>query len=151
MTGMPGRDVVYFDTGALAKWYLNESFSADVERYLMENGPVAISDLTMVEMRSLLARRRREKHVDSKLETRVFATFDDDIRRGFLIRHPMPATVADGAVNLISTLPDIPLRTLDAMHLVIAREIDASILATADRIMAAGAHEMGMSVVRFFK
>jgi predicted DNA-binding protein (UPF0278 family) len=37
------------------------------------------------------------------------------------------------------------------MHLVIAREIDASILATADRIMCAGAHEMGLSVVRFFK
>jgi hypothetical protein len=43
------------------------------------------------------------------------------------------------------------LRTLDAMHLVIAREIDASILATADRIVAAGAHEMGFSLIRFFK
>jgi uncharacterized protein len=105
----------------------------------------------VVEMRSLLARRRREKHVDPKMENRVFSTFEDDIRRGFLIRHPMPATTAAGAVNLISTLPDVPLRTLDAMHLVIAREIDASILATADRIMAAGAHEMGFSVVRFFR
>lgn len=148
---MPGKDVVYFDTSALAKWYLNEFFSADVERYLMEHGPVAISDLTVVEMRSLLALRRREKQVDSKLEIRVFATFEDDIRRGFLIRHPMPATVAAGAVNLISTLADIPLRTLDAMHLVIAQEIDASILATADRIMAAGAREMGFSLIRFFK
>jgi hypothetical protein len=37
------------------------------------------------------------------------------------------------------------------MHLVIAREIDTSILATADRIMAAGAHEMGLTVIRFFK
>ena len=148
---MPGRDVVYFDTSALAKWYLNESFSGDVERFLMEHGPVAISDLTVVEMRSLLSRRRREKHLDPKLENRVFSTFEDDIRRGFLIRHPMPATTAAGAVNLISTLPDVPLRTLDAMHLVIAREIDASTLATADRIMAAGAHEMGLSVVRFFK
>ncbi len=148
---MPGREVAYFDTSALAKWYLNESFSEDVERYLLEHGPVAISDLTVVEMRSLLARRRREKHVDSKLENRVFSTFEDDIRRGFLIRHPMPATVADGAVNLISTLPDVPLRTLDAMHLVIAREIDASILATADRIMADGAGEMGFSVIRFLR
>jgi hypothetical protein len=148
---MPGRDIAYFDTSALAKWYLNESFSEDVERCLMEHGPVAISDLTVVEMRSLLARRRREKHFDPKLEIRVFATFEDDIRRGFLICHPMPATAAAGAVNLISTLPDVPLRTLDAMHLVIAREIDASILATADRIMAAGAREMGLSVIRFFR
>ena len=148
---MPGKDVVYFDTGALAKWYLNESFSGDVERYLTERGPVAISDLTVVEMRSLLARRRREKQIDPKLEIRVFATFEDDIRRGFLIRHPIPSSTAAGAVNLISTVPDVPLRTLDAMHLVMAREIDASTLATADRIMAAGAHEMGFSVVRFFR
>jgi predicted nucleic acid-binding protein len=117
----------------------------------MEHGPVAISDLTVVDMRSLLARRRREKHVDPKLENRIFSTFEDDIRRGFLTRHPMPATTAAGAVNLISTLPDVPLRTLDAMHLVIAREIDVSTLATADRIMAAGAQEMGFSVVRFFR
>ena len=73
--------------------------------------------LPVVEMRSLLARRRSKKHVDSKLETRVFATFEEDIRRGFLILHPIPATTAAGAVNLIPTLPDIPLRTLDAMHL----------------------------------
>jgi len=148
---MPGKDVVYFDTSALAKWYLNESFSAHVERYLMENGPVVISDLTVVEMRSLLACRRREKQFNPKMENRVFSTFEDDIRRGFLIRHPIPATTTAGAVNLISTLPDIPMRTLDAMHLVVAREIDASILATADRIMAAGAHEMGFSVIRFFR
>ena len=148
---MPDKDVVYFDTSALAKWYLNESFSADVERYLMEHGPVAISDLTVVEMRSLLSRRRRGKHVDPKMENRVFSTFEDDIRRGFLIRHPMPATTAAGAVNLIATLPDVPLRALDAMHLVMAREIDASILATADRIMAGGAQEMGFSVIRFFR
>src|SRR3972149_7177527 len=140
---MPGREVVYFDTSALAKWYLNESFSDGVERYLQARGPVAISDLTVAEMRSLLARRRRGKQVDPKMENRVFSPFEDDIRRGFLIRHPMPATPAAGAVNLISTLPDVPLRTLDAMHLVIAREVDASILATAARIMAAGAPEMG--------
>ena len=83
---MPGKDVVYFDTSALAKWYLNESFSADVERYLMEHGPVAISDLTVVEMRSLLSRRRREKQVDSKLETRVFATFEDDEEQANYVR-----------------------------------------------------------------
>lgn len=45
---------VYFDTSALAKWYLNEPLSEAVEKFLLENGPVAISDLTRVEMRSLL-------------------------------------------------------------------------------------------------
>jgi uncharacterized protein len=52
-------------------------------------------------------------------------------------------------VNLISVLSDIPLRTLDALHLLIAKETQADILATADRIMIAAAKVMGLSVVRF--
>ncbi len=53
------RPTIYFDTSALAKWYLNEAKSDDVEKYIQENGPVAISEITLVEMRSLLARIRR--------------------------------------------------------------------------------------------
>lgn len=146
---MADRETVYFDTSALAKWYLNESLSEQVEEYIREHGPVEISDLTVVEMRSLLARRRREKDFDAKTEMRVFAVFEEDIRQRFLIRHPMPESLAAGAVNLIATLPDVPLRTLDAMHLVIAEGINASVLATSDRVMAEAAKGMGLRVVRF--
>ena len=148
---MPDKETVYFDTSALAKWYLNEPQSEEVEGYIQEHGPVEISDLTVVEMRSLLARRRREKDFDAKTEMRVFAAFEEDIRQRFLIRHPIPDSVAAGAVNLISALPDVALRTLDAMHLVIAKGIDATVVATSDRTMAAGAREMGFKVVRFIR
>jgi uncharacterized protein len=142
-------EVIYFDTSALAKWYLNEERSQDVEEYIQEHGPVAISDLTVVEMRCLLARRRREGHIDAKMEARIFATFQEDIRQNFLICHPFPEGLAAGAVNLVSAHPDIPLRTLDAFHLVIAKAIEAVKLATADRIMAAAGKAMGQTVVRF--
>ena len=65
-SGCQMRENIYFDTSALAKWYLNEARSEDVEKYIQEHGPVNISDLTVVEMRCLLARRRREKSIDSK-------------------------------------------------------------------------------------
>jgi uncharacterized protein len=148
---MPGRGSIYFDTSALAKWYLNEALSDEVEEYIQEHGPVAISDLTAVEMRSLLARRQRERDISIKTETRVLAAFREDVRRGFLIRHPLPASLADGAVNLIASLPDVPLRALDVLHLVAAREIGATVLATSDRIMAAGGEGAGLEVVRFFE
>jgi hypothetical protein len=83
------------------------------------------------------------------METQVFATFQEDIRQKFLVCYPLPNDLAAGAVNLISVLSDLSIRTLDAMHLVIAREILTDTLATADRIMAAGAKVMGFSVVRF--
>jgi hypothetical protein len=145
------NEIIYFDTSALAKWYLNEKGSDDVEKYIQDHGPVAISDLTMVEMRCLLARRRREKNIDSRMEMQIWATFQEDIRQNSLICYPLPADLAAGAINLLSVLSDLPLRTLDAFHLVIAREIQSDIVVTADRIMAAGARAMGFSVVGFDK
>ena len=114
---------VYFDTSALAKWYLREAQSDEVEAYIQANGPVAISDLTVVEMRSLLARHRREKNIDIGLEGQVFATFQEDIRQGFLVCHPFPSGLALATTNLLTLLQDIPLRTLDALHLAIAGEM----------------------------
>lgn len=143
------RKIIYFDTSALAKWYLNEAESEDVEKYIQEHGPVDISELTTVEMRCLLARRRREGSIDPKTEIKIFATFEEDIRQRFLISHPLPDGLAAGAVNLLSVHPDLPIRTLDALHLMIAKEIQAEVLATADRVMMAGAKAMGFSVVRF--
>lgn len=145
------REVIYFDTNALAKWYLNEERSDGVERYIQDHAPVDISDLTVLEMRCLLARRRRVRNIDSKMEIQVFATFEEDIRHGFLACHPLPHGVTAGAANLVSVLPGLPLRTLDAMHLMIAKEIQTDVLVTADRVMAAGAKAMGFSVVRFDK
>jgi predicted nucleic acid-binding protein len=141
--------LVYFDTSALAKWYINEAGSDDVEKYIQDYGPVQISDLTIVEMRSLISRIRREKTIEPEMETKIFATFEEDIRLKHLIRHPFPADIALGAVNLISLLPDLPLRTLDAMHLAIAKEIGADTLATSDKIMALAAQAMDFSLVKF--
>jgi predicted nucleic acid-binding protein len=142
-------EIIYFDTSALAKWYLNEARSDDVEKYIQEHGPVQISELTVVEIRCLLARRRRERNIDTKMEAQVFAAFQEDIRQNFLICHPLTKNLAGGAVNLLSVLTDVPLRTLDALHLMIAKEIQADVLATADKIMAMGGKAMGFSVVRF--
>ena len=141
--------IIYFDTSALAKWYLPEEQSSEVEKYIQEHGPVSISELTVVEMRDLLARHRREGNLDPNTEIKVFATFEEDIRQKFLICHPLSDGVARGAVNLLSVLSDLPLRMVDAMHLAMAKEIQTDIFATADSIMAAGAKAVGLSVVRF--
>jgi len=141
--------VIYFDTSALAKWYINETRSDDVEKYIQQNGPVAISDLTVVEMRCLLARRRREKSITQQLEMEIFATFREDLRQRFLICHPFPADLAEGTINLLTLLSDIPIRTLDALHLMIAKEIFTEELVTADRIMAEGAKALGIKVLLF--
>jgi predicted nucleic acid-binding protein len=82
-------EIVYFDTSALAKWYLNEAQSEKVEKYLHQHGPVAISDLTVVEMRCLLARRRRERSIAAAMEMEIFRRWGDrPFGEGILRWHP---------------------------------------------------------------
>jgi len=142
-------DTIYFDTSALAKWYINERDSEKVEKFLQDNGPVAISALTEIEMRSLLIRRRKNGDFNPEMEMRIWATFNEDIRRNHLIRLSLSDDCCSTAINTVAMLPGISLRTLDALHLAICRNNDIQQIATADRIMADAASASGIDVIRF--
>ena len=107
----------YLDTSALAKWYLNEPFSEEFEAFIQKQTAAAISRLTIVELRCLLARRRRANEITKAVESRVFASFEEDMRAGFLQVHPVTDEQVIAASGLIIRLGRYPLRTLDAMHL----------------------------------
>lgn len=139
----------YLDTSALAKWYLNEARSDDFEAYLSSVAEPLVSSLTVVEMCSLLARHRRSGHFDPATEARVFAQFEEDIARGHLLSRPIEHEHVLSASRLIERLQPIGLRTLDAIHLSIAGSLAADELATADRVMADAATELGFDVIRF--
>jgi hypothetical protein len=120
-----------------------------VEAFIVGRAPIAVSTLTLVEMRCLLARRRRRGEIDATHEMRVFATFEEDIRQGHLIQYPVDDHLVAGAPGLITSLPDHPLRSRDALHLSIALNIGAEIVATADLVMAAAAEALALQVERF--
>lgn len=140
---------VYLDTSALAKWYLNEAHSDEFESYLQAAIDPIVSGLTLVEMRCLLARHRRSGHFDAAVEAGVFAQFESDLAHGFLLVRPLEEGHAAAAVRLISRLQSHALRTLDAIHLAIAEDAGVKELATADRMMADAAAELGLRVIRF--
>jgi len=141
---------VYVDTSALAKWYVNEAMSEEVEAYLREACPVSISLLTKVEMRSLIARRVREGHIDSETQVRIMATFEGDIALGHLVlvRHTVESFLI--AESLLGAQPEIPLAALDAIHLGVMRAASLGAVATADRVMARAAGVLGMECHPFF-
>lgn len=139
----------YIDTSALAKWYLSEPRSEDFEAFLQQQGSGAISRLTVLEFRCLLARRQRCREFDSRLARKVFATFESDIRKGFLTVHPLEDQHAQSAVSLIGRLRGHPLRTLDALHLAIALDLKSAKIATADRVLGDAAAALGIEVARF--
>lgn len=141
---------VYVDTSALAKWYVRESRSEEVEVFLAEACPVFISALTQVEMRSLIARRRRLGDIDPLLESRICSTFNADIAAGHLVLLPHSVESVLLAESLIGSLPEVPLRTLDALHLGVVRAGGVKVLATADRVMAQAAASLGIECHTFF-
>jgi len=141
----------YIDTSALTKWYLNEPLSDAVENYLRSLPTAAISSLTAIEMRCLLARRRRAMEITAEQEMRCQAVFEDDVGEGYLQLLPLEDSHARAAIRLIETLPGHPLRTLDALHLAIARRAGIEIVATADRVMAEAAEAIGLSAKTFLE
>ncbi len=52
-------EVVYIDSSALAKWYIERARLGRVRDFIRGQQLAMISRLTVVEVRSLLARRRR--------------------------------------------------------------------------------------------
>lgn len=134
----------YLDTSALAKWYLNEAFSEEVETFLAGVLPVTISPLVKLEMRSLVARRRQEGSLDSALENRILAVLENDIVAGHLVLVPVRAEHFALAETLIGALPTVPLRTLDALHLAIAKSEAVDLIATADSVMMRAAEHLGI-------
>jgi len=149
MSAETGSITAYLDTSALAKWYLNEPGSDAFVAYLQGLDSAAVSGLTRAEMRSLLARRRRMGDFDAALETVLFSAFLDDIASGALVLYPMDDARFDDAVNLIGRYPEHPLRTLDALHLAVARHVGLKTFATADAVMASAARAIGFSVDQF--
>lgn len=140
----------YLDTSALAKWYLNEPLSEQFEAFIREQSSAAISRLTVVEFRCLLARRRRAGEITKSVESRVYASFEQDVGAGFLQVYPVADEYLIAALSLITRLGRYPLRTLDALHLAIAQGIHCRRLATADKTMADAGRAIGLGVTRFF-
>jgi predicted nucleic acid-binding protein len=147
---MEQTENVYFDTSALAKWYLNEAMSQEVEDYLGEVGPVCVSLLTKVEMRSLVARRGREGHLDPALQSKILATFEGDIAAGHLALLPHTVESFLLAESLLGSQPEVSLTTLDALHLGVMCASGVTVLATADRVMAQAAAAQGIECRTFF-
>lgn len=141
--------MVYVDTSALAKWYLNEARSEDFASWIQDEADVHISSLTVVEMRCLLARRKRNHELSIDMEQRVHATLQDDIAQGFLILNPVENEHVVGAINLLTLLANHPLRTLDAIHLSIARRLGSDRIATADTVMGDAARALDLEVIPF--
>jgi predicted nucleic acid-binding protein len=139
----------YVDTSALAKYYIAEAGSVDFESYIRATVSAWISQLTLVEFRCMLARRRRAGSLEAPQESGAMALFVRHVAQSLWQIQPIDDPDYADAARLIDRMPSIPLRPLDAIHLAGALKSGASELATADRILAAAAAASGLKPVLF--
>lgn len=140
----------YIDTSALAKCYIREPRSLDVLDWADAQEKVATSPLTLVEFRCLLARRRRARQIDLPLERGALAEFDRDVHASTWRIHQDTAGLFNEARQLIDLISEVPLRTLDALHLAYARHYGAKSFATSDKNQADAARALGIPVYTFY-
>ena len=141
--------MIYLDTSALLKRYIMEPGSAVFEDFFAANAPFHSSRLTLVEARSALARRRRSGQITRKLESAAFEELRTDLQEGALVLHALADSHATHALDILTKVPTVSLRTLDAVHLSIAQEIGAAKFATSDRHQGEAARLIGFELFFF--
>lgn len=130
---------LYLDTSALAKWYVAESDSDAFDDFIRDRAGAHISRLTVVELRCALSRRRRNREISVAFERAALTLFESHVRDGLLAVLTMDDSHFVAASQILSDLRRIPLRTLDALHLAVARANGVMAIATADQIMLSAA------------
>lgn len=105
--------MMYWDTSALVKHYVEEPGSRQVDRW--QHGARASSVVAYVEMHSALSRRRHSGHLTALQFRSAVDQFVMDWQA--YVRIPLHSDIIDRAARLVE---QHALRTLDALHLAAA-------------------------------
>ncbi len=140
--------MIYLDTSAAVPLFVAEPSSEMVDRWLSAcDLPVVSSDWMVTEIASALSIKERSGALatkDAKFAWRDFGTF---CRLGLRLA-PVSRKAFEAAARLARE-PSRGLRSGDALHLAVAREIGATVISTLDATMIGNARRLRMKTVNF--
>jgi len=132
----------FFDSSALAKRYIDEPGSGEVEGILRRTEELAVSVLCPPEIVSALVRKLREHLLSPASVSKAKAAFFHELEEMAVC--PITPAVVESAIALIESFP---LRTLDAVQLAGAMEWKAEAFVSADKRQTAAARQAGIRVI----
>jgi predicted nucleic acid-binding protein len=135
---------MYIDTSLVVPYYCPEALSQAAERTLRGDPRPALSDLVEVEFFSALARKVRVREMSAADATRTGEQFLDHLRTGLYARIAVERRHYEAARGWLGRWT-LPLRALDAVHLVLA-DLEGLRLATADLDLSRSARRVGVAV-----
>lgn len=136
--------MIYFDTSVLAAYYTPEERSLEAAAIVSKVSLPVVSDLAVAEFNVTVRRKERLGFLSAEAAFSVFSLFDEHLREVFLNISIEARYVA--ATRALASRSSIPLRTLDALHLVMASDVDAT-LATFDTRLYDAACALGVPVL----
>ena len=134
----------YIDTSVLAAYYCPEPLSERAEAVLTGiDGPV-ISLLTEVEFHSAVARKARMQEFEARSAEAIRTAFQKHVNGGYFVRLEPEADHYYQAMEWVDRL-QAPLRTLDALHLVLCKS-NGLRMVTADNALVFACREVDVDV-----
>ena len=140
----------YIDTSALIKLYVAEPQSEKVEKFIDTLSPPLISSLSILEWHCAMNRRLRTGAFDEHYHQMARAEFARHLASGAFRVHALHEGLYAQATYLLDSVSPLSLRTLDALHLAAAQSAQARSIATADKVMAQAATQLGLQTTTFF-
>ena len=137
--------MTYFDSGYLAKCYLDEDASAEVRSLARDRGQIACSEYGRMELHAALHRKLREGWITRAQLTVLFRQLDLDEEDKLWTWLPLTERVMPEVAFAFRGLPDsVFLRTGDAVHLVTARANALSEIWSGDLRLLSAAPYFGL-------
>jgi predicted nucleic acid-binding protein len=144
--------LIYLDSSALVKNYFPERGSNEVADWIHRASNLWISEITLLEVTSALARKVRDEELTREEFNGMVGRFATDVANArFRLIH-LDEKVKSGAQNLLETYGIMgKLRTLDALQLASAMQIaeppGAPVMITADEDLYAAAKFTGLKAI----
>jgi predicted nucleic acid-binding protein len=137
--------VIYVDTSVfVAAFTMEPAHTRKAQRFLMQEADIQASSWTVTEFASALMIKLRRGDIDDDYRLNAWLRFKELISARALVR-PVPTDAYMEAADLV--IQSNELRAADALHLVIARQIGCSELATFDKALAKASRKYGVGNV----
>lgn len=135
----------YLDTSALLPYYREETHSVQVQDFLqsLEQTPI-ISNLTKTEFASALSRWVRTKELSADEADQIQVVFSQHLEQNLYQVRTLTDSHFSQAERWLTQRTGA-LRTLDALHLAFAMQLEA-VLVTCDGALAGAAERLGLPV-----
>lgn len=132
---------IFCDSSALAKRYIDESRSDQVQAILSGASALAVSVICVPEIVSALCRRRRERKLSTEEYRSAKASMLEDIDDATVL-----AVTEEVIARAVAMLEQFPLRSADAIHIASAAEWSTDLFVSADERQCRAARACGLRV-----